>query len=219
MESTPQKSFGKKEELANLSNEVKDFYKGDFKNMIGAFFKNPIDGLLNVFQNASEKSNRSSIILYVSVFLFYFLGSLLMSGGFRSGVTFGGLMESSLMPVFFMLIISVLAFGIKSVSGSPNIKNELLTGALCAIPLGIGMVFLLVDWLFGIDFLGRAILGLTFKSLIGITFFIYVLMMIINIFQQSLKAANTSNVMAWYLSPAAIMFAAYLTIKVTALIF
>ena len=45
--------------------------------------------------------------------------------------------------------------------------------------------------------------------------FFYLILMLINVFQQSLKSSGTKDAMAWYLSPAAILLAFYVTFKIS----
>lgn len=219
MESTPKKSFEATEELANLSKEVKTFYTGAFKDILQTFFKNPIDGIVNIFRGSAENPFRHTLILYASVFVLFLIGTVIIMGGFRSGVTFGGLMQLSTLPIFFMLLISALAFGIKSISGSPNFKNELLTGGLCAIPLGIMMIYFVISSLFGNASMRTMLYGPSTSDLFGMFVMLYVILMLTNIFQQSLRANNTKDVLAWYLSPAAVVLAGFLTLKISDLIF
>jgi len=39
--------------------------------------------------------------------------------------------------------------------------------------------------------------------------------MLINVFQQSLKASNAEDAIAWYLAPASILVAIYLTFQIS----
>ena len=55
----------------------------------------------------------------------------------RKVIEFSAFIKISAVPVIFMFVISSLSFAVKSLSGKPNFKNELLTGALCGIPLGL----------------------------------------------------------------------------------
>jgi len=47
----------------------------------------------------------------------------------------------------------------------------------------------------------------------------YVLLMMINILQQSLRAAGTKDAWNWYMSPAGIFLASYISYKITAGLF
>jgi hypothetical protein len=47
----------------------------------------------------------------------------------------------------------------------------------------------------------------------------YVLLMMINIVQQSLKASGTKDAWAWYMSPAVIFLSAYISFKISVSLF
>ena len=220
METNQQNAPETQQAAANLSDEVKNFYKGDFKEIFMTFFKNPIDGIFSIFQKPSDKAYTQSLILYASVFVLYLAGSFILAGDMRSHINFGDFIKTSLVPVIMMFIITVFSFGIKSVSGKPDFKNELLTGGLCGIPLGLLIPVLLVIKIVALEDNVMSLLSNPFGAgIFGGMLLFYVILMLINVFQQSLKASGTSDAIAWYLSPASILLSMYLTFEVSKNIF
>jgi hypothetical protein len=205
---------------STFTDEVSQFYSGDFKTMFLTFFKDPINGISTIFRNASDKSFTHSLILYGSVAALYLVGAFLLMGPMREYMTLGGYLRIALMPVLIMFIISALSFGVKSLTGKVDFKAELLTGALCGIPLGLMIPSLLVARVLGSD--GNAMAVLT-NPLAGGTiimlFALYMFMMLVNVFQQSLKSAKTNETLAWYVSPLCIALAFYLATKVSTILF
>lgn len=201
-----------KENAKKGFDEIKNFYKGDFLEIIVTFFKNPIDGLRSIFKNPSKKSLINTLIISISVFILYLIGSYVIVGEARQYMKFFDFIKVALFPIICMFLISGLSFIIKSVLGKADFKNELLTGAICGIPFGLLIPILLILKLFVND---NNIMNLMSNpmggSLIGTILFIYIILMIINVFQQSLKASGTKDAVAWYLSPVSIFFAIYLT--------
>lgn len=195
----------------NIADEVKNFYAIDFKALFITFFTNPFDGISAIFRNPSEKSFIHSMVLYGSVFVLYFLGTYLLAGEMREYMSFGSFLSLGLIPVMVMLSISGLSFLIKAVVGRANFKSELLTGALCGIPLGLIIPLSLVAKLLGdggdVTMLFRNPMG---AGLLMSVIMLYLLMMMINVFQQSLKAGGTKDLLAWYLSPVCILLSFYI---------
>lgn len=193
-----------------LTQEVKAFYQRDFKALFLTFFRDPISGLQSFLQNPPEKSFLHAMILYGSVFVLYFLGTYLLVGDMRDYMDFSAFLSIALAPVLMMLAISALSFVIKLVAGGANFKGELLTGALCGLSLGLVVPIALLFRLFGE---GVNPLSLFQSPLAGgglITVLVlYLFLMMVNVFQQSLKAAGIKDVLAWYLAPISIMVAIY----------
>jgi len=216
-QSTPETS----ETKANLTDEVKNFYKGDFKEIFVTIFKNPIDGIFSIFEKPSNKAYTQSLILFSSIFILYLVGGYIIAGEeVRQYLEFGHFIKISLIPVILMFVITVISFGLKSISGKPKFKAELLTGGLCGVPLGILMPLLLIIKLFvSIDTIMSIADNPAKAGIIGGLLLFYIILMIINILQQSLKASGTNDSLAWYLSPASIFLAIYLTIEVSKNIF
>lgn len=193
-----------------LTDEVKTFYQRDFKQLFLAFFQDPVNGLQSIFANPPAKGSLHALIIFGSVFVLYFAGSYLVVGDMRDYMRFSNFLSIALTPVLIMLCIAVLSFGLKIVQGKADFKNELLAGALCGLPLGLMMALALVLRIFG-----EGINPLTFFSsplsggwLMTVAL-LYFFLMMVNVFQQSLRAAGYRDALAWYLSPVSILIAMY----------
>jgi len=209
----------KTSEKPKFAEEVKEFYQGELKDIFLTFFRNPINGILNIFQKPSEKAYKNSLILFASTFVLYFAGSYFLAGEVRKYIEFSTFIKIGLIPIAMMLLISIIAFIIKSISGNPDFKNELQTGGLCAIPIS-----LLLFMAFAINFFSNTdimslVSNLASAGTITLLFVLYILLMLINVFQQSLKASSTEDAIAWYLAPASVLLAAYLTYEVSKMLF
>lgn len=206
-------------EKSTFSDEVKNFYKGELKELFATFFKNPIDGILAIFQNPSEKAYTNSLILYGSVFVLYFFGSLVLAGDSRKYIDFSVFLKIGLIPVIMMSAISVIAFFIKSVSGKPDFKNELQTGGICGIPISLLLILAIFIWLFSNKNIMQLVDNPANAGTVVLLLLVYILLMLINVFQQSLKASNTKDAIAWYLAPASILTAIYVTFQISKVLF
>lgn len=200
---------------STLVGEVTHFYSSDFKNMFFTFFKNPISGILTIFQNPSDKSYTHALILYASVAILYLVGTFLLAGDMRDYMNLSAYLKIALFPVLTMLAISVLSFAVKSIAGKINLKDELLTGALCGIPLGLLIPGLLVSKVLGSDNVLSLLMNPSGGSILFILLFLYVFLMLVNVFQQSLKSAKANDTLAWYVSPLCIALAVYLASKIS----
>jgi hypothetical protein len=216
MDSTPSQSpQDQQSQVAKITNQVKDFYKQEFTALVKCFFMRPIGGLLETFQGATEVVYKNSLILFGSVFVAYLFGVFILAG---SDISFGNALKLALTPVIMMIVVSAISFGIKSISGKPDFKRELLTGGLCALPLALLLVCMIFIRFFVVDdmtsFLMDPAGSLVRVGIVGLVVILYVLLMLFNVFQQSLKAADTNDALAYYLSPAAILIAIYLTVRI-----
>jgi len=215
-EKNSQETFVEKSKFAD---EVKNFYKGELKEIFMTFFKNPIDGILTIFQKPSDKAYSNSLILFGSVFVLYFIGSLILAGDARKYIDFSVFLKIGLIPIIMMFTISLIAFFIKSVSGKPDFKNELQTGSICGIPISLLLILALIIRLFSDDNIMRLVNNPANAGTVATLLLLYILLMLINVFQQSLKASNTKAAIAWYLAPASILLAIYLTFQVSKVLF
>jgi hypothetical protein len=156
------------------------------------------------------------MILFGSVFALYFIGTYLLAGDFREFISFSNFLSFGLIPVLTMLSASGLAWVIKaSTGGKPVFKNELLTGAMCGIPMALVIPLSLLARVFGsgadvITLVRNPFSAGMLMSLI----MLYLLMLMINVFQQSLKAAGVKDLLAWYLSPLCILVSFYVAFSV-----
>jgi hypothetical protein len=203
------------QEAKSNVDDIKEFYKGDFKNILVTFFKNPIEGIYSLLEKPSEKSQKQSLILFASTFVLYLIGGYVGLGKLAGDVEFIVFIKLSLVPLIFMFVISILSFATKSLSGTPNFKNELLTGGLCAIPLSIPILLLFVIKIFGSTETIMKMLQNPIDAGVVVTLiYFYFILMLVNIFQQSLKSSGSKDAVAWYLSPAAVLFALYITFQI-----
>jgi len=216
MENTEQNETPKQDPKLTVGDEVKQFYKGDFKNIFTTVFTNPIQGIYELLEKPSEKAYKQSLILFASIFFLYLVGSYLIVGEARKYMEFSNFIKISIVPVIMMFVITCLSFVIKSLSGKPNFKNELLTGGICGIPLGLLIpIFLVIKIMASERDLMRLINNPMGAGVFATLIFFYLILMLINVFQQSLKSSGTKDAMAWYLSPAAILLAFYVTFKIS----
>lgn len=200
---------------ATIADEVKNFYKNDFKNLFITVLTNPIDGIYKIFKNPGSAAYKNSLILYSSVFVFFLVGIYILVGEGRKSLEFMDFMKLSLIPIIFMFTISLLAFGIKSISGKPDFKNELQTGAISGIPVALLVpVLFIIKTTNSIENIFALTRFPTEMGIFGFIFLLYLNLMFINVFQQSLKASGTKDAIAWYISPLAIFAAFYITVKV-----
>jgi hypothetical protein len=215
MENTEQNETPKQDPKLSVGDEVKQFYKGDFKNIFITVFKNPIQGIYDLLEKPSEKAYKQSLILFASTFLLYLLGSYIIVGEGRKYMDFSNFIKISIVPVIMMFVITSLSFVIKSLSGKPNFKNELLTGGICGIPLGLLIpISLVIKTMASERDLMRLISNPMGAGVFATLLFFYLILMLINVFQQSLKSSGTKDAMAWYLSPASILLAFYVTFQI-----
>ena len=91
----------------------------------------------------------------------------------------------------------------------------MITGALCGIPLAIFIpILFVIRMLVSESNLLNLLSNLERLGTVGGLLVLYILIMLINIVQQSLKSSGTKDNLAFYLSPASILFALYLTYQV-----
>jgi hypothetical protein len=194
--------------------KVMEFYKKGLPAIFKTLFKDPVNGIYHLLLAPGDTSFINSVFLMVTTVLLYIILPYFMlgeysdlAGGFSLTIKLG------IMIALFMFIISVVSFGIKSISGKPVFKNELLTGALCGVPLSIFIVFVFVIRLF-VD-LNPVSLVMGYMQGGGSSGFLitivglYVFLMLVTILQQSLRAGSIREVRAWYLAPVGILVAFY----------
>jgi succinate dehydrogenase hydrophobic anchor subunit len=214
MENTPQPHQETTESPSSFNDDIKTFYKGDLKNLLTTIFTNPIDGTFSIFKTPSKNSFNQSLIIFGSLFLTYLVSIYLIVGEYRKYMDMSDFLKPSAVPVMMVLVISVITFVIKAMSGNANFKEELLTGAMCAIPLAVFALALVAFKIFAGENVLNNIknpfdLGVFFSLIM-----LYLFLHLINVVQQSLKSAGTKDVLAFYLSPATVMISVYLTYKI-----
>lgn len=215
--SSPGSQSNQQAGATSFADEFKSFYKGDFKSIMTLFFTSPIDGIRSIFVNLSDRAYTSALILFVSVFSVYFAGSYIMiPEKLRDYLDLDLVffMKIGLLFVIFMLLITIFTFGIKSGSGKPVFKTELLTGGLCGVPLGILCIALLVLRFMGEEKVMELVDSPVEAGTVFLVFLLYIFLMLINVVQQSLKASGTKDSLAWYGSTLVVLLSFYFTYKV-----
>lgn len=202
---------------------LKTFYKERLPQLIKTVFASPTTGTRQLFENTSDEAYKNSLLLIISVMVLYFITPYILVGSeLRQFITFPVLIKSALASGLFMVLISLLSFGIKAIWGKPVFKNELLTGALCGIGLLLLLAVLLLTRIFigelsMYDFMSPA--GIMGRMQYLLLLNLYVLLFLINIVQQSLKASGTNDAISWYLAPVSILMAFYLAFKIALVFF
>lgn len=211
-ENTPAKQGLDKEEL-------KAFYRQGLPQFVKIIFLDPINGTYALFLNRTDKTYFHSLILIASTALLYvILPYIMMGGALREMIGFSAVLRVGMTVAVFMGLISAAAFGIKTLLGKADFKNELLTGGLCGIPLTALLLTLFVARLFideevvaSVMYNPMRILERTgFLLLVGF----YFLLLLINIVQQSLRAGRIKESLSWYLAPLGLILAGYVTSKI-----
>ena len=194
---------------------VVSFFKKDLWTMLILFLKEPISGTYSLF---AEKKDRlfPSIILMAVTFVLYVCLPLILMGKY---IGFGDALKFGLFPVIYMLFVTLITFGLKFISDKPDIKAELFTGAMQALPLLFLFILVLILKIFGEDVASSMMRGNLMGSMVLSIIMVYLLLMMINIVIQSLKASNAKDALAWYVSPAVILLSFYLTSKIAGAMF
>jgi len=205
--------------------EILSFYKQSLPRILKTVFVNPVDGIYELLSATKENSFFNAVIIMATTAILYMLLPYLMMGDYKERMGgFGTTFKLGLITLLLMAIIGLAAFAVKAIKGKPNFKNELLTGALCGIPLTLILVLAFVVQLFAKDMDITSIAmdplrGMQSAGMIIGLVTLYSFLMLINIFQQSLRSAAVSTTLGWYLSPLAIMLSFYLASKLGAAFF
>ncbi len=197
----------------NVVNEVKSFYKNDFKKIFSSLFREPIDGLYNLFKEPGEKAMTHALIIFASAYLTYLIGFKLLIWK----VDLDEFFLASLWPVIVMFSLSMISFIIKSFSVKADFNTELLTGAVAGIPLMLLMpILLIIKLLFSDEKVARMILYGRFGDMgaVWILIIVYLLIMMFNVLKQSLSASGVKQNVSFYISPAAVILALYIAYKI-----
>ncbi|AYL95620.1 hypothetical protein [Mucilaginibacter celer] len=199
------------------------FYKKRLPALIKTLFTKPVEGTRQLFENTGDDAYKNSMMLILSVMVLYLITPYFLAGSeLRELVTFSVLIKACLIAGLFMVLVSLLSFGIKMFGGKPVFKKELLTGACC----GIGLVLMLLVVVLAKLFIGELSLydlmspaGMIGKMQYLFLLNLYVLLFMVNIFQQSLRAGGVSEAGSWYLAPLSVLLCFYLTFKISSIFF
>lgn len=217
-----QQAAGQASEQAAATNQnvedVKAFFKNDMLKIVKAIFQEPIQGTRDIFTNAGTNAYKHALILIATTVIVFALVPYLMVGSevrqFMNGAL-GLFLKFGLGVGLVLVIISALSFGIKSISGKPDFKKELLTGAMCGIPLMIMLLAVVLVSIFG----GNSMQNFNVYSMMGQGVVsgivgLYILLMLFNIVQQSFKASGTNDAMSWYLAPLVVCVGFYIGARI-----
>ena len=209
---------------SETSDRINAFFRNDLKGMVLQFLKEPLSGTFSLFEQRSPNAYFQSVVLTGTTAALYIILPFLCWGrGFRNAIELADLVKFAVIPVLFIVAISVCSLGIKSISGRSDFKTELFTGALNAFPLAFGMLFFSLFVMFGgpdisdmrnVGDLLNGMSAIMRSAVIYLIVLVYLILMMINILQQSLKASGTKDALAYYISPAGVLFAWYVTFNV-----
>jgi len=202
--------------------EVTGFLKNSLPEILKTYFTEPVTGTYNLFKNADNKVYQNSIVIISVTALLYIFVPYLLAGEMRSYLPFSSFIKLGLGIALFQVVVSVVAFGVKSISVIPTFKRELLTGALCGLPLILMLTVLIVGKIF--------ISNLDINDMLNISAFgnlkllvipaLFFPLLLINTLLQSFRASGVKETIGWYAAPIAVGIAFYLTrILITEILF
>lgn len=192
---------------------IKVTIKDNLSLLFSILFKSPTAGLREYFSSRNKLDINTTIITYVIVFFVYIIGFAIMMGKRADNIDIDEYLKIGLIPVLLMFIISTLSFIIKSTSSPSSFKDDLFTGAVSGVPLMLLMLSIDVVSLFTKNIMKLYKHPLD-SGLIAFIILLYIILMMVNIFQQSLKSHKMKESFSWYISPISIIFSFYLAIKI-----
>lgn len=202
--------------------EVTGFFKDNLPQILKTYFFWPVTGTYNLFKNADNKSYQHSVILIIATALLCIIVPYIFAGDARDYMDFSDFLKVGFGTAIFQIIISGVSFAVKSISGKPNFRRELLTGALSGIPLILFLVIVILAKLFigDVDMMGMMAFSnmldnLKFLLLLGM----FVPLLLINTLLQSFLASDMKETLSWYAAPLALVLSVYLTMVVLDIIF
>jgi len=169
---------------------------GSVFSIFGKTISDPHKGVKEVATNPPKGSMNIALVLFILTATISLVWGLILSK------KYGAL--SFVQPVAAMFIISALLFLVKAISGKPNFKNEILSGAISGIPFILLTLTSLVFYLLETGSRGVGFGSMTAMQIVMGVFFI----MLANIIRQSLEASGVGKSLAWYFS-LIIMFVSY----------
>ncbi|ANI90031.1 hypothetical protein A9P82_12510 [Arachidicoccus ginsenosidimutans] len=196
----------------NQSEEVKEFLKQGFLPLVRKIIFRPTE-LQSEF---SENDNSvKSIVMIIICGVLYAILPYIFVGRVRQYLGFKYFLQLGLLTIIILLLISIFTWLLKLAKGkSMSFKVELLSGGLCAIPLIVLLVVSCILSLFGTDIFSAGISALYNGSWLFSLIGLYCLLLMINIFYQSLCSGGYKPNAAWYLAPVGILLAFYIAFKI-----
>jgi len=191
---------------------TKKFLAEGFGPLTKKVFFQPLE--LNQEFKQSDAQVKTTVLVLLAGILYTFVPYLLI-GSARRFLGFRFFLQIGIAVMVALIFIGVLTWCIKKIHHKQvEFQNELLTGALCALPL---IVLLIVISLLQLIFSGHNFMG-GFNSFFNGTwstiFSVYAFFLMITICFQSLRSVFIKANTAWYLSPAIVMLGFYLAIKI-----
>jgi hypothetical protein len=175
---------------ANVQPAAPSFDLSSLGTIVGKTFSDPEKGIASIIAKPPKGSGSAAVFLFVLAIVVSLAAGLIMAGKF-------GLMNF-VQPASAMLIITILLFLVKAISGKPNLANEFLTGAICGIPYILLTLFIL---------LASEVREINTRTAIQIAIGI-VFLLKANIIRQSIEGAGAGKALSWYFS-IIVMFLAY----------
>lgn len=197
--------------------EVSSFFKNNFFGLVKSVLTKPIEGTKAIFVQAGHESYQHALILIFTTGIAVILLNYLFLGSEIDFMPKGMFLKAGIIASIILFIISILTYFVKTLSGKPDFKKELLTGGICGIPV---ILFTCYYCLFGSSVFG----GFESFDFSGMLFIhgmviIYFFLMLVNIVMQSLRASNSNDAVCWYVSPVIIILSFYLGIRIGTAIF
>lgn len=193
--------------------EVTGFLKNSLPQILKTYFTEPVTGTYSLFKNADNKVYQNSIVLICTTAILYILVPYLLAGDMREYIPFSAFLKIGLGIALFQITVTAVSFGVKSISGKPNFKRELLTGALCGIPLCLLLALIVLGKLFMSDLDITGMInpsGINELRLLAIPA-IFVPLLLINTLVQSFRASDVKENLGWYSAPIALGIAIVIT--------
>ena len=212
------------EELENNSTEqstIKNLPKsflGDLKQMLKLFLMEPVSGTYALFEEKKDRLITSAILVGVTISLYLFLPLFTVGRyiGIGDALLLG--IKIDVLLIVFLSFVAGATFGLKFISDKPDVKKEAFTAGMLSLPLIFFFLLMATSVLFG-NASSSIIRGnLSGGGLFMMVVMLYMLFMMINIVMQSLRASKSKDVLAWYVAPAIILSAFYVTSKIAAVI-
>jgi hypothetical protein len=206
-------------EVTTVNSQIGTVNDSLFFSLLRIFYnilRHPISGAHQLFASYNQKSFVQSIVLFlITAVTFVSVSYFMVESGLRDVEPIQNNINIGFVSIVFMVTIAILSFLIKSLSGKADFKQELFTGAICGIPLTLLLVVLFVINLItsNVAQLAANPLSIVESGIFLILLVMYVMLFMINLFQQSLKVSNVSNTLRWYISPISILLSFYVSLQ------
>ena len=195
------------------SEDAKKFLAEGFLPLLKKVFFQPLE-LNQEFKQGNTQPQTAVLVLLAGI-ITTLLPYLSIGKSGRLFIQFKFFLRAGIAVMLTLIIIGILCWGIKKLfQKSTEFQKELFTGALCAFPLTVVVILIcLLNLIFsGYNFLG----GITYilNGPISSIICVYGFFLMITICFQSLRSVYIKANTAWYLSPAIVMVAIYLSYKI-----